>query len=55
MREVISLNGVFTPWRAPRALTARLRRFHDMDVVLTVVVYSRPGRLPDRQLLLGGQ
>lgn len=45
MREVISLNGAY---QTPRALTASRSS-------LTLRVHSWPGRLPDRQLVLGGK
>lgn len=52
MREIISLNGMSTSfiYSARRNWYILFNGRADM-----MVLYSRPGRLPDRQLLLGGK
>ena len=55
MREVISLNGMFTLCCAPRALTAGQAKQLQHCIILTLNAYSRPGWLPNRQFLLGSE
>ena len=55
MREVISLNGMFTSCCPLRVPTAPRLNQRPMFTTLTFYVYSRPGGLPDRQCMLGGE
>lgn len=53
MREVISLNGKPVPHA--RVLTAFWWDVPVCSSMLTIHAYSRPGRLPDCKLVLGGE